>query len=256
MIYDIDMHEVSDEFAKCWRTAGQHLDSQNHRGEVKWLKAGLFPPFLEHLSFRLENQVFFIRIDDVDGIVRGPGNPDGFRIIAKGWNGHACRMPMQRKSGVWEPTIPGWGLIDDNTEEPIDPRALVSDEKIKMTDWELQDFAVQVVRDYIADELGRKLMSTQGNPDVDPSIWFVGENGPEWVAVRLATYPEKAANQPSNMADIAARCSRMSKIGHFASVAIVSPGDTSENGAPVLPLLRGHSIIVEFDMTSASIISP
>ena len=247
MIYDIDMHEVSDEFAKCWRTAGQHLDSQNHRGEAKWLKAGLFPPFLEHLSFRLENQVFFIRIDDVDGIVRGPGNPNGFRIIAKGWNGHACRMPMQRNSGVWEPSIPGWGLIDDNTEEPIDPIALVSDEKIKMTDWELQDFAVQVIRDHIADDLGRKLMSTQGNPDVDPSIWFVGENGPEWVVVRLATYPEKEANQPSNMAGIAARCSRMSKVGHFASVAIVNSGDTSEESTPALPPWRGHRIIVEFE---------
>jgi len=247
MIYDIDMHEVSDEFAKCWRTAGQHLDSQNHRDKLKWLKASLTPPFLEHLSFRFENQVFFIRIDDVDGIVRGPGNPDGFRIIAKSWNGHACRMPMQRNSGVWEPSISGWGLIDDNTGEPIDPIALVSDEKIKMTDWELQDFAVQVIRNHIVDDLDRKLMSTQSNPDVDPSIWFVGENGPEWVVVRLATNPEKEAKQPSNMGDIAASCSRMSKIGHFASVAIASSNDTSEEGAPALPLWRGNRMIVEFE---------
>jgi len=65
--------------------------------------------------------------------------------------------------------------------------------------------------------------------------------------VRLATYPEKEANQPSNMADIAARCSRMSNIGHFASVAIVNSDDTSENGAAALPLWRGHRIIVEFE---------
>jgi hypothetical protein len=205
------------------------------------------PSFSRTPFFQIGKPGFFIRIDDVDGIVRGPGNPDGFKIIAKGWNGHACRMPMQRKSGVWEPSIPGWGLIDYNTEEPIDPIALVSDEKIKMTAWELQDFAVQVTRNHIADELGRKLMSTQGNPDVDPSIWFVGENGPEWVVVRLAKYPEKEANQPSNMADIAARCSRMSNIGHFASVAIVNSDDTSEDGAPALPLWRGHRIIVEFE---------
>ena len=60
MIYDIDMHEVSDEFAKCWQAAGKHLDSQSHRGE--WLKASLSPPFLEHLSFRLENQVFLFAL--------------------------------------------------------------------------------------------------------------------------------------------------------------------------------------------------
>ena len=104
-----------------------------------------------------------------------------------------------------------------------------------MTDWELHDFAVLVVRDYIEQELGRKLMSSQGNPDVDPSIWFVGENGPEWVVVRLVTYPDKESNQPSNMGDIAASCSRMSKIGHLASVAIVNSGDTSEEGYPALP---------------------
>ena len=52
MKHDIDMHEVSDEFAKCWQAAGRHLDSQNHRGELNWLKANLTPPFLEHLSFR------------------------------------------------------------------------------------------------------------------------------------------------------------------------------------------------------------
>ena len=252
MKHDIDMHEVSDEFAKCWQAAGRHLDSQNHRGELNWLKANLTPPFLEHLSFRLENQLFFIRIDDVDGTVSGPGNSNGFRTIAKGCNGHACRMPMQRKSGTWEPSIHGWGLIDDNTGEPIDPISLISDEKIKMTDWELHDFSVQVVRDYIQQELGRKLMSSQGNPKVDPSIWFVGENGPEWVVVRIVKYPDKEANQPSNMADIAASCSRMSNIGHFASVAVANSDDISEEGAPALPLWRGNRMVVRFEGLQSS----
>jgi len=62
MKHDIDMHEVSDEFAKCWQAAGRHLDSQNHRGELNWLKANLTPPFLEHLSFRLENQLFLFAL--------------------------------------------------------------------------------------------------------------------------------------------------------------------------------------------------
>ena len=247
MIYDIDMHEVSHEFAKCWRTAGQHLDSQNHRGDVKWLKAGLFPPFLEHLSFRLGNQLFFVRLLDVDDSLETPGNLSGLHYITEGCNGRACLMPMKRMPDGWKVYTQGWGLVDASTRQPLDPPSVISSEKIEMTDWELLDFAVQIVRNHIADKLGYDIMSFQSNPSLDPSIWFVGENGPEWVVVRLATYPEKAANQPSDMADIAARCSRMGKVGHFASVAIVNSGDTSEEGTPALPPWRGHRIIVEFE---------
>jgi hypothetical protein len=55
------------------------------------------------------------------------------------------------------------GLLDARTGKPIDPIALVSDERIEMTDWELQDFAVQIVRDHL-DKTGKKQMSWQGNP--------------------------------------------------------------------------------------------
>jgi hypothetical protein len=71
----------------------------------------------------------------------------------------------------------GWGLIDAETGRMlIDPISFVSDEKIEMTDWELQDFAVQVVRDDLKTS-GRELMSWNGNPEVMPSIWFVGDQG-------------------------------------------------------------------------------
>ena len=57
-----------------------------------WLKANLNPPFLEHLSFRLGNQLFFIRIEDVDDKLEVPGSRDGIRAIADGCKGHACLM--------------------------------------------------------------------------------------------------------------------------------------------------------------------
>jgi hypothetical protein len=46
-------------------------------------------------------------------------------------------------------------------------------------------------------------MSWQGNLHVDPSIWFVGEYGPEWVVVRAARYPVLKANPPANWPRIA-----------------------------------------------------
>ncbi|MGB5213039.1 MAG: hypothetical protein WBN88_05245, partial [Anderseniella sp.] len=108
-----------------------------------------------------------------------------------------CIMPMARQLDAWVPEAAGWGFIDTVSGKPVDPAVLVSDELIEMTDWELQDFAVQVVRDGLVND-GRKLMSAQGNPSVDPSIWFVGDDGPEWVVVRAGRYPKvksRYANQ-------------------------------------------------------------
>ena len=62
-------------------------------------------------------------------------------------------MSMRRTGGEWQPTEAGWGLVDPNSEKSIDPTSLVTDEKIEMTEWELHDFAVQIVRDHITQKL-------------------------------------------------------------------------------------------------------
>jgi hypothetical protein len=81
----------------------------------------------------------------------------------------------------WAVEVPGWGLLDARTGKMIHPSALISDERIEMTDWELNDYAVQVVRDHLQ-KAGRKLMSWTSDPEVEPSIWFVGDGGPEAAA--------------------------------------------------------------------------
>ena len=62
--------------------------------------------------------------------------------------------------------------IDAHTRKPFNPVDLISDDKIEMTQWELQDFAVQVVRNYISDQ-GFEIMSFNSAPEAHPSIWFV-----------------------------------------------------------------------------------
>ena len=98
-MHDIHMSEVTEEFACCWNAAGLHIQNQAQGPLQSWLRAHLNPPFLEHLSFRLGNQLFYIQLEDVDGILETPGNPDGLIAIADGCAGHACIMPM-RKVGV------------------------------------------------------------------------------------------------------------------------------------------------------------
>ena len=78
-------------------------------------------------------------------------------------------MPMRRRGGEWVTGSPGWGLVDARTGSIVDLPALVSAEDIEMTEWELQSFAVQVVRDQLVNE-GRQLMSWSDNPEVNPSL--------------------------------------------------------------------------------------
>ena len=139
-------------------------------------------------------------------------------------------------------------MIDARTGKSVDPIALINEVRIEMTDWELQDFAVQVVRNHL-EKAGKKLMSWQGNPTVDPSIWFVGESGPEWVVVRVVRNPRTNADPPANWQQIATRCAELGKVGHFASVSVASTDDAFDpSGAvPPEPLWRGHRMFVRFD---------
>jgi hypothetical protein len=245
-MHDIEMHEVSEEFVRCWQAAGRHIQ-RRIQGDVSWLKANLNPPFLEHLSFRLGNQLFFIRLEDDADEISVPGSRRGLMMIADGCNGHGCLMPMQRRAGEWTPARPGWGFLDLRTGRTLDPVSLVSDELTEMTDWELQDFAVQVVRDHLLNQ-NREIMSWQGNPSVDPSIWFVGDQGPEWVVVRSVRYPRKSGEWPENWRTITESCSRLGNVGHFASVSVANADDAFDlaGKVPPMPLWRGHGMLVSF----------
>ena len=210
---------------KTWQAAALYLNKQVQGGIQAWLRSYPYPPFLEHLSFRIGNQLFFIRVEDVDGKVEGPGSRRGLNAVANGTRGHACIMLMKKKflGGQWVPEKNGWGLIDASTEEIVDPFTLVTDEKIEMSSWEVHDMAVQIVRDHLAEQ-GYELMSWQGNPEVDPAIWFVGDSkGPEWVVVRATRYPQKQATRPQNWQSISDQCARMA-----------------------VPLWRGHAMHVRF----------
>ena len=246
---NIDMQEMSPEFLNCWQAAGNHLNNQVQGGIQSWLRAYPHPPILEHLSFRLGNQLFFVRVEDAEKHVVGPGSLRGLMLIADECKGHACILPMKKRiGGAWQADHGGWGLVDATTGASVDPVMLITDQKIEITEWELQDFAVQVVRDQIKKE-GYQLMSWQGNPVIDPAIWFMGKSKkPEWVVVRAVRYPKSEATRPANWGAIATDCAHMSSVGHFASVAVVSAEqDFDTNDAKPLPLWRGYGNFVRYE---------
>ena len=136
------------------------------------------------------------------------------------------------------------------TGKAVNPPALISDEKIVMTEWELQDLAVQVVRDQLVKE-GRELMSWNGDPRVNPSLWFAGDAGPEWVVVRAVRYPEAEAKLPENIVEMQSHFNKLGYPGHFAPIAVASVDDPFDpdvaTNCNVVPLYRGHAMHIQFE---------
>lgn len=148
-------------------------------------------------------------------------------------------MKMQQRISTWEPATSGWGLVHAESGATVTPPALVTDALVEMSRWELHDFAIQVVSQYL-EKKGKRVFSKQSSTEIDPSIWFEDESGPCFVVVRAATYPQQEAEKPSNIGSIKASCARISRNGYFASVSVVNAGDVD------LPPYRGHGMYVRF----------
>ena len=166
--YEIEPFEITPDFEQCWATAGRHLDLRVRDAGAAWLRAEL-PPFREHLSFALGNQLFFIQIMDVDHPHNGWVQNSRLQSAVTDAQGIACLMPMRMTGQDWHPVQKGWGLVDAQTLQPINPFDLVTDEPVLMTPWEIHDVGIQVVRNFLKDS-GWTIASWQTDLNVDPSI--------------------------------------------------------------------------------------
>lgn len=246
-MYDVVQEEPSDEFKRAWQAAGRHLGPLGG-DSFNWLRANLNPPVAEHLSFRLGNQIFFVFVEAAE--FQYTRANDLFIRVSREANAVPCIMPMTQRLTSYEPSVSGWGLIHAETRYPVNPPDLVSDKLVEMTDWELHDFAVQVVKTKLAEE-GKSVFSTQSSREIDPSIWYEHDGDAYWVIVREARHPEVQAAMPANVEDIAFGCSRMGKAGFFAGVVVANYDDPfdpeAKSNGNYLPLYRGHAMSVKYD---------
>ena len=143
---EVSQGEPSDDFKRAWSYAGQHIQKQSGGG-LSWLRADLNPPMAEHLSFRMGNQIFFIFVEAAEFNFRNAESL--FLRVSKEAGAVPCVMKMQQRISTWEPASPGWGLIHAESGAVITPPALVSDALIEMSRWELHDFAIQIVAQYL-----------------------------------------------------------------------------------------------------------
>ncbi|MDR1037724.1 MAG: hypothetical protein LBT40_14525 [Deltaproteobacteria bacterium] len=233
--------QLSREFQALWTNAASYVERLGE-GELHWFKGRLSIPLYEHFSFRLGNRLFFVRLEDSEGRLTAPGTMAGLLEISEACAGVPLLMPMRSLGGIWLPSVPGWGLVEARTREPVDPRGLVTSERVPLTDWELHDAAVKAVVRSLG---GRKIICSSSHPSISPSVWFRGETGAEWVMVRAALHPEADAQPPGNWAQIREACAeRGSGNGYFAVAVLAARDPETGKASESVTLCRGDDPVV------------
>jgi hypothetical protein len=258
-MFATDNEQLSRDFIDCFNAAGMLLDSVGRAYSAKaavkdatlppfrWIKAIPYGPHLEHLSFFFGNQAFFVQLVDVDGNADFPGSLEGLATVVQAYQGIACFLPMKKKKSVlrseWQPIYPEWGLIEASTGKPLNPMEHMPTEPVRMTDWELHDSAIQIVRDHLQNS-GKKVISWNSSPIVQPALWFQDGDKPAWCIVRMYTYPDPQPGLPENIADIQRQLEPMGCRGYHAEVGFIPLGQ--QEGDPCLPFYRGDACSVNF----------
>ena len=92
-MYQIEQNEPSQGFKQAWMSAGKHLQNQG-QGAVNWIRATLNPPMIEHLSFRIGNQLVFVFVEAAEFVFEQWKS----RYLATAYKATAipCVMPMKK----------------------------------------------------------------------------------------------------------------------------------------------------------------
>ena len=229
----IDPQDIDETFWNMWCAGGTHLQDLFKSTDARWLRAEL-PLFREHYSFSLGDNLFFVQVYDVENSAQRFRYSNRLEMIVE--DAHApsakalgCFLPMKQSSDGWKPTMPGWGLVDYETSEPIDPSELKRDRLIsnhvqsswvQMGDWEIHDVGLQLARSHL-NENGWKIEQWQSDRHVFPSLIAVKEEQRFAFVVSNSIQPHSEKGQrPDNVVSIRSRMEQLGLIPKFIGLAV------------------------------------
>lgn len=245
----MDRPEPSDLFLEARQVAGVHLQEQfqryhsvPRRDGFTWIKAELTYPSFDHLTFGFKNSIFSVLIEliDASGSSLTDHQLTRWTDACTANNLIPCLFKINclaMKDGFDLSLLhDAWNLVGLHNPEPIDPMTIASEEPFGMSAWELRNFSIQVVREYLA-EKGHEVLSFCDLPEVNPQIWFRDAEGKmNWVIVQYSTDKEVPIAD-AWMGFEQSNEQLLPYAGYFAGVQISSDQAT---------LLRGGGMFVNF----------
>lgn len=272
---EMDRPEPSQQFLEARNMAGQVLQGQFQANggalpehtDYKWIKAELTYPSFDHLTFAYGNQVFSVLVELVDDGSSFLTQKECDRCLDESEKNNLVPCAFRVNATSMTPITDGWNLIDLRSEETVIPDQLISDDKIPMSEWELHNFAIQVVRQQIEGNKLGTILSFSDVIGIDPQIWFVDDQGKRnWVIVRhLKTIEEDEAQKWIGLEK--SNPQLLPYDGYFAAVSAASSepflydldGEhipLSERFSGKAPLYRGDGFHIKHDGLQRVYVTP
>lgn len=266
MSYQIDRAEPSPQFLNARNVAGVTLQEQFKKlggkldspHDFRWVKTELTWPSFDHLTFDHGNRVFSVLVDAVEGGRAGITQQamDRFLQATKKNNLVPCIFPVKTEAMI--PASAGWNLFDAVELTPLDPESFDMTGKMVMSEWELRNFAIQIVRDSITRDGNSEILSFTDVLGVDPQVWFQDADGNRaWVIVRHC--PQMTGNEWEEYAGLEKLNPQLRPYdGYFATVSLASSEPVlfdlegkliplSQRFTSDAPLYRGNGFHIKFE---------
>lgn len=193
-LYSIDRPQESELFLNARNVMGRFIQKKMYENGgfdsgFSWLRKELTSPSFDDMNFSFKNQVFslLVELKDNGRNILPENRKKIFQEICSQNNLVPCIFPIDVKTLT--PLGKNWNLFHLITNEAINPITMASNEKVLMSEWELNNFAICQVMQSINKER-MKIHSFCDSPGITPQIWFEDKQGkPAWVIVKYALYP-------------------------------------------------------------------
>lgn len=141
-----------------------------------------------------------------------------------------------------EMSLPDGVLLRDlSLDAPWEPRRYDLEEPIEISDWELHDLGIQIVRDRLIRD-NHQILGWTSDLDVDPQIAVKMNNRLMFLMIRSVRHPESDARFDRDaIADLADMAARKQAEVRLVSVSIAS-GDPPLLERGLAPICRGRAV--------------
>lgn len=197
--YLIDRPEPTEEFLQARRVALFRLQNQfnlkrgaaeNPHADFHYIRTNINYPTFDHISFGYKNKVFSVFIDFVDDSLTSltPGEyVENLVNVAEDNNLIPCLFKIRISD--MKPVADGWNLFHAVTKAQVIPEKIAGGEPVRISEWEYNNWAINVVMDYFDKDNG-KILSFCDAPGILPQIWFEDKNNEKcWILVKHDVYP-------------------------------------------------------------------